>query len=75
MFKPTTKEDGMATLKGKVTAESIRYYKGGEKVLVEFDQVAEFDNEEIYNYYLQTGMIVEDKPKKTSKKKEETTDE
>ena len=65
----------MATLKGKVAADSIRYYKGGEKVLVKFDEVAEFDNEEIYNYYLQTGMIVEDKPKKTSKKKEETTDE
>ena len=61
----------MATLKGKVTAESIRYYKGGEKVLVEFDQVAEFDNEEIYNYYLQTGMIVLIKEKKASKKKEE----
>jgi len=61
----------MATLKGKVTAESIRYYKGGEKVLVEFDEVAEFDNEEIYNYYLQTGMIVLIKEKKASKKKEE----
>lgn len=64
----------MATFKGKVTAKSIRYYKGGEKVLVEFDQIAEFDNEEIYSYYLQSGMIVEDKPKKTSKKKEEPTD-
>ena len=61
----------MATFKGKVTAKRIRYYKGGEKVLVEFDQVAEFDNEEIYKYYLSNGMIVEDKPKKTSKKKEE----
>ena len=61
----------MATFKGKVTAKRIRYYKGGEKVLVEFDQVAEFDNEEIYKYYLSYGMIVEDKPKKTSKKKEE----
>lgn len=72
MFKPITKEDGMATFKGKVTAERIRYYKGGEKVLVEFDQVAEFDNENIYKYYLQSGMIVEDKPKKkTTKKKEE----
>ena len=65
----------MATLKGKVTAKKIRYYKGGEKVLVEFDQIAEFDNEEIYRYYLSNNMIVEDKPKKTSKKKEEPTDE
>lgn len=64
----------MATFKAKVAAKSIRYYKGGEKVLVEFDQVAEFDNEEIYKYYLQTGMVVEEKPKKTSKKKEEPTD-
>ena len=71
MFKPTTKEDGMATLKGKVTADSIRYYKGGEKVLVKFDEVAEFDNEEIYNYYLQTGMIVLIKEKKASKKTDE----
>jgi len=61
----------MATLKGKVTADSIRYYKGGEKVLVKFDEVAEFDNEEIYNYYLQTGMIVLIKEKKASKKTDE----
>ena len=61
----------MATLKGKVTADSIRYYKGGEKVLVKFDEVAEFDNEEIYNYYLQTGMIVIIKEKKASKKTED----
>ena len=65
----------MATLKGKVAADSIRYYKGGEKILVKFDEVAEFDNEEIYNYYLQTGMIVLIKEKKASKKKEEPTDE
>ena len=61
----------MATLKGKVTADSIRYYKGGEKVLVKFDEVAEFDNEKIYNYYLQTGMIVLIKEKKASKKTED----
>ena len=75
MFKPITKEDGMATFKAKVAAKSIRYYKGGEKVLVEFDQVAEFDNEEIYKYYLQTGMVVEEKAKKASKKKEEDADQ
>ena len=65
----------MATFKAKVAAESIRYYKGKEKITVLLDEVAEFDNEEIYKYYLSNNMIVEDKPKKTSKKKKETTDE
>jgi len=62
----------MATFKAKVAAESIRYYKGGEKVLVKFDEVAEFDNEEIYKYYVSSGYAVPVKEsKKASKKKEE----
>tara|TARA_Y100001973_G_C5147858_1_gene306406 strand:- start:64 stop:297 length:234 start_codon:yes stop_codon:yes gene_type:complete len=77
LFKPITKEDGMATFKAKVAADSIRYYKGKEKVTVLFDEVAEFDDEEIYNYFISSGYVVaiSETKKATKKKKEESSDE
>ena len=68
----------MATFKAKVAAESIRYYKGKEKITVLLDEVAEFDNEEIYNYFISSGYVVGiSEPKKATKKKkeEESSDE
>jgi len=75
LFRPITKEEGMAKNKCKVVKGPIRYISKGEKVIKQEGEECDMDNQVVYEHFKRLGYVEDLTPSKKKKKKKEEVPE